>query len=413
MPVLTHRPRRRGVALAGVLAGLVGALVAAPSASAVPDCATPLPAVVPVLAGQGSLESVIVDGGGRLFYTDTTAKALMRLDEPGAAPVVVRAGIEAPGGLAFDADGRHLFVGQGDSLAGGLTGNLAPAASLLRVDVDSGQATVFATGLRMANGLVRAADGTLYASTDLGTSLDRIAPDGGLRRDWASVISGNGLAIDRAQRSLFVNQTFVPAQISRIDLADPRRVSTYFRAPADLAAGLDGMAIDPADRLVVAANLTGEVWRIDTDGTGCALGRGLVSTSAVAYGQGARGFSAGRLFAVGFDGKVVEVPGGRLAPQAAPPAAVPGPAVRPIRAPRLTLQPAAARVRGGFVAFVPRLTRGGAKGRRVAATLRIGGRTLRTGRPVRLRVGPGATRLTVRFTVAGDGYQRTIRLLRR
>jgi sugar lactone lactonase YvrE len=396
----------RPLRTAGAVLGVAALLACAPAALAVPDCETPLPPATTVLDGQGSLESVIVDGRGRLFYTDTTAKALMRLDRPGATPVPVKGGIDALGGLAFDADGTHLFVGQGDSLVGGLTGNLQPAASLLRIDVDTGATTVFATGLRMANGLARAADGTLFASSDLGASLDRIGPDGTLTRDWASVFSGNGLAIDSAQTGLFVNQTLAPAAIARVDLDKPAKVTTFFRATgADVVAGLDGMTIDPSDRLVVAANLTGQVWRVGTDAAACALARGLTNTSAVAYGHGAEGFSEGRLFAVGFDGKVVEVPAGRLPAGTPPPGLVDGPAP----AARISLAPASARVRGGRVrlAFHVRVGK-----RLVAARLRIGTRTVRTGRTVTLRVAPKARTLRVRFSVAGRAYTRTVTLRR-
>jgi gluconolactonase len=400
--------RRAPAAALAAVGGAIAVALGAPAAAlAVPDCATPLPAPKVVLGGQGTLESVIVDARGRLFYTDGTAGALMRLDRPGALPTVVLGGIDAPGGLAFDSDGRHLFLGQGDSVAGGLQGNLQPVATLLRVDVDTGAATTYATGLRMANGLVRAADGTLFASSDLGTTLDRIAPDGTLQRDWAAVFSGNGMAIDAAQTSIFVNQTFQPAAISRISLEDPRSVSPFFTAAgADVTAGLDGMAIDPSDRLVSAANLAGEVWRIGTDGRACALGRGLTTTSAVAYGHGTEGFSEGRLFAVGFDGVVAEIPGGQLPAGAATAPAPPRPAPA---AKTVTLLPATARVRGGRVRVVLHVRRGTGY---VATRVRVGRRVLRTGHRVSIPVRPRATRLVARFRLAGRSYMGTVRLVR-
>ncbi len=385
-----------------VLAATVLLIAVSPqNASAVPDCTSPLPVPQPVLTGQGVLESVIVDARGRLFYTDGTLGALMRLDRPGAAPVVVSAGIKAPGGLAFDADGRHLFVGQGDSLAGGLQGNVAPVASLLRVDVDTGTTTTFATGLRMANGLVRAADGTLFASADVTTTLDRIGPDGKVQSDWATVVSGNGLAIDRAQRNLFVNQTFQPAAITRIPLDAPGAPQTFFSASGpDIFAGLDGMTIDPADRLISTANLAGEVWRIGTDGKACALGRGLRTTSAAAYGQGPVGFSEGRLFAVGFDGVIAEIPGGRL-PVTDP--------VTPAAASRPTLLPRTAAVRSGAIRVVLHVE---VAGRYVRSVVRIAGQTVQTGRRVTLRVPTGARRLKASFEHAGKRVVRTITLRR-
>ena len=56
-------------------------------------------------SGCGLLESVIVDREGRLFFTSQTRRALLRLDAPDAAPVVVAFGIPAPGGLALAEDG--------------------------------------------------------------------------------------------------------------------------------------------------------------------------------------------------------------------------------------------------------------------------------------------------------------------
>lgn len=45
-------------------------------------------------------------------------------------------------------------------------------------------------------------------------------------------------------------------------------------------------------RLYVAANGADQVWRIEPDGAICALARGLRFPSAVALGQGPRGFRA-------------------------------------------------------------------------------------------------------------------------
>lgn len=389
--------------LAAALAIAV-ALATAPTASAVPDCATPQPGPLPVLSGQGTLESVVVDARGRLFYTDQTAAALMRLDRPGAPPVRVAA-VQAPGGLALDADGRHLFVGTGDSIQGGLLGNVAASAQLLRIDGDTGAVETFATGLRMANGVTRAADGTLFTSSDLGFGVERISPAGVVQPNWAAVFSGNGLAIDAAQRFLFVNQTFAPAAVVRVPLSDPSSPETYFRASgADLTAGLDGMTIDPQDRLIVAANLSGEVWRVGTDGAACALGRKLTNASAVAYGRGDTGFSEGRLFSVGFDGVVAELPAGRLAAVAAP---TPKP---PKATPAITLLPRSARVVGGRVRVVLHVRRGKHFVR--ATRVRAGRVPLRTGRRVTVRVSPSATLLVVTFRVGGKAYRRTVRLVR-
>lgn len=296
--------RRIGVALAAAVVS--SASLAAPAA-AVRTCSD-APAPRTILSGQGSLESVIVDRRGRLFYSDTTRKAIMRIDRPGEQPLLLAGGIESPGGLAFDADGA-LVVGQGNSLANGALGNVVGLARLLRVDPDSGATATYAEGLSMGNGLVRGPDGSFYASDDAGTGIDRVRA-GTVERGWASVISGNGLAIDPSGRWLYAAQTFVPAAIARVDLQDPSRVTTYARPGVeDVASGFDGLTIDGAGALYVAVQVPGEVWRVSPDRSICSLGGALQNASAVAVGRGGEGFAAGNVYAVGFSGRIVELPG--------------------------------------------------------------------------------------------------------
>lgn len=289
--------------------------VAAPAAFAVPNCAPALPAPVPMFSGGGVLESVIVDNQGRLYFTDSSKGALYRIDYPGGPAYPIAIGLANPGGLTFDADGRHLFIGVGNGFVGGLLGNLVPQASIMRLDTATGSYTGFAYGLRMANGLARASNGTLYASSDVGFTIDRISPAGVVTNNWAPVISGNGLAIDPGDHWLYVNQTFVPAAIKRIPLDHPGPPETYVRPGLlDIAAGLDGLTIDPHGRLVAAANSGLSIWRVNADRSICAVGRNLLLPSAVAYGHGSTGFSAGHLYAVTFSGGVFEIPGGYVAP---------------------------------------------------------------------------------------------------
>jgi hypothetical protein len=82
----------RGVAVV-VLAVVIAAGLPS-AAEAIAPCPGASTAITPVLAGQGVLESVIVDARGRLYYTDTTAKELRRLEAPGAAPETIAAGID-------------------------------------------------------------------------------------------------------------------------------------------------------------------------------------------------------------------------------------------------------------------------------------------------------------------------------
>lgn len=287
----------------------------APAALAAPDCAPNQPAPVPIYQGGGILESVIVDNGGHLYYTNSTKGLLMRIDHPGAPPSIAATGIGNPGGLAFDADQRYLFVGVGNGFQGGILGNVIPSAKILRLDLVTGARQTFATGLRMANGIARAADGTMYASSDVGLALDRISPSGVVTNNWSPVVSGNGLAIDPDQHWLYVNQTFVPAAIQRVPLDHPGPPETYVRPGLlDVAAGLDGLTMDSQGRLVAAANSGLAIWRVNPNRTVCVVGRNILLPSAVAYGHGSTGFAEGHLYAVTFSGGVYEIPGGYVAP---------------------------------------------------------------------------------------------------
>ena len=290
---------------------ITSGLLGRPAARAVRACG-PLPRVRVLRAGCGLLESVIVDRDGRLFFTSQTWNgrgrgALLRLDAPDAAPVAVAVGIESPGGLALADDGR-LIVGFGDSPQGGLVGNVSPRAGLLLVDPAGGGAEPWVSGLGMANGVARAPDGTVFASNDFGTHLDRVAADGSVQRRWAKVPSANGLVVDAAGRYVYAAQTFTRAAIKRVEIEHPENVTTHARPPAAAALSLlDGLAIDDAGRLYVAANGAGQVWRVEPDGAICAIARGLGSPSAVAVGLAGSPFPAANVYAVTFGGDVIEI----------------------------------------------------------------------------------------------------------
>jgi sugar lactone lactonase YvrE len=285
------------------------------TAQAVPDCRTPLPAPVQLYKGNSLLEAAIVDNQGHLYFSNAGQNSLWRMDSPNSVPYVFQTGLPNTGGLAFDADQSHILVGIGDGFVGGLLGNIKPAAKILSIDVHTHAVTTAASGLRMANGVARASDGTLFASSDVGLGIDRVSPSGVTQNNWATVISSNGLAIDPGEHWLYVNQTFVPAAIMRIPLDHPGPPEVYARPGLlDIAAGLDGLTMDPLGRPVAAANGGLAIWRVNPDRSICALGRGLLLPSAVAYGHGSTGFSAGHLYAVTFSGGVYEIPAGFVAP---------------------------------------------------------------------------------------------------
>jgi sugar lactone lactonase YvrE len=286
------------------LATTVAFLAGAAPALAVPDCPGYTQAPRVLLSGRGTLESVIVDRQGRLYFTDVSAGELLRMNSPTAKPKPVVKNLSSPGGLAWD-HGK-LIVGYGDSVA--TASSVNPVAGLVLFNPKNGKSRPLATGTQMSNGVARGPNGAIYASSDVGTGIDRVI-GGNVEINWAQLASPNGLAVSRNGRWLYANQTFVPAQISRIEIADPSNVQVYAApAPADNAAGLDGMTRDASGNLYVAANGGGAVWRVARDRSICALGSGFGLTSAVALGHGRRGFSRHNLYAVNFNGELIELP---------------------------------------------------------------------------------------------------------
>jgi gluconolactonase len=167
---------RQGRVVAGLarVAATFALPAAAAAARAVPYC-RPQPRPELLYSQLGLLESALVDEQGRLYVTShswdgPTRGAVLRIDRPGADPVALARGIGGPGGLALDAQGR-LIVGFGDSLQGGLIGNVVGRGGLLLVDRDSGEYKTWVKGLGMANGVARAPDGTIFASNDFGTHI--------------------------------------------------------------------------------------------------------------------------------------------------------------------------------------------------------------------------------------------------
>jgi glucose/arabinose dehydrogenase len=289
------------VTLAAVSA-LSGALVAAPSAFAAPDC--PGGRIAPqTLASTGdTLEYGIFDRRGRFFYSDQSTSMLMRIDRFGEPPKPL-APIPAPGAMVFASDGS-IIIGTGDSAQNGSMGDMNPMSALMRVNPDTGAAQTYATGLGMANGIALGPHRTIYATNDAGFDIDRVQR-GKVTHPWAKVYSTNGVVVSPDDRYVYVSQTFAPAAIQRISIADPSKVTPYAVAQGgDMSAGLDDMTIDRQGNLYVAANGAGQVWKVDTSGTICVLAGGLLFPSAVNFGVGS---NSRNLYVVGFDGRVSEL----------------------------------------------------------------------------------------------------------
>jgi hypothetical protein len=289
------------------------AMAATQAAAAVPPCTGAVSKTV-LYSDLGRLESVIAGGAGRLYVsltpTASTASRLISIVRPGATPRTVADGPGGPGGLAWDR--RRLLWGFGNTAENGETGDTNPVSGLFRLNLERGIRSVVSDRLGMANGIAKASNGAIFASNDFGTKLDRISPSGTTLNGWATVESANGLVVSRNQKYLFAAQTFSePSAISRIEIANPANVTTWASTEGVIAGNpvFDGLTRDDKGNLYVAAWAAGEVWKVDTKRRFCVLATGLGRPSSLVFGLGKRGFRAGNLYTVGFNGEVSEIKG--------------------------------------------------------------------------------------------------------
>ncbi|KAF0970517.1 MULTISPECIES: SMP-30/gluconolactonase/LRE family protein [Gordonia] len=296
-----------GASAAAVALGLATAVGPAP-ASAAPLCPGAAPARLVGVVPGAALEGLTVDAGGRLYTTDLVSGRVYRLSGPGApaVPIARVPGGSGAGALAWTPDGT-LLVGYGSDPRV-FVGDALRHASIGRLDVNTRAFRPWVTGLSAANGMDVSARGNVYATNDFGNLIGRVSPGGAVNAAWGALPSANGAVLSRDDRWLYVSRTFVNPGVSRISTADPRNVQSLLGVGT--LSTPDGLTLDSRDRPVVPFNATGEIVRITSPGRYCVLATGLSTSSVLSYGRGDRGFSAGRLYRAGFDGRIYEIPGG-------------------------------------------------------------------------------------------------------
>uniref|UniRef100_A0AAU2K087 SMP-30/gluconolactonase/LRE family protein n=1 Tax=Streptomyces sp. NBC_00049 TaxID=2903617 RepID=A0AAU2K087_9ACTN len=306
-----RRPRR-GIVAAVALAAAAG--VPAP-AHAAPACVVTGAAPPPVEVAHVPdwVESIAVDGRGRMFATAYYTGRVYRIDAPGSAPVALTGDIGANGGIVVRADGR-LLVGTGNDPLHSLTGGAFPVSELLQVDPESGEVSSYASGLGGIDGVALAPDGTVYTTTVGGRNIGRVTPDGRVDPAWARVQQANGIAVSPGGDQVYVVQTTVAPGLYRIPVSDPAHPQRWISAGLlDTLALPDGLTLDGRGRPLIATHAAGQIWRVE-GGNLCAVESGMHLSTQITYGRGDRGFSAGRLYRAGVDGKIYEVPAGAEPP---------------------------------------------------------------------------------------------------
>lgn len=264
-----------------------------------------------VAKGYGLLENLAFDGQGTLLLSEGslggTPGGIRGLTAAGVKSTVVP-DVASPGGIVVD--GRTAYFNTGDGLASGLF-NIADG-TLSKVDLDTRQVSVVASGLVMPNGLVRLPGGDFVVSRDLGKgSMTRITPAGGKTPYAPAATNTNGMAVDLARNQFYVVSTFNPTtEVFVIDLDNPTAAPRTIQIPGlgplnaadDIVLGADG-------HLYVALNVAGSVVRVNPDtGAQCTIAKGLPFSSSLRFGAGP-GWDANSLYVTSFLGTLT-----RLAP---------------------------------------------------------------------------------------------------
>jgi gluconolactonase len=217
----------------------------------------------PGLKTDSFLEGPSFDLAGTLYLVDIPWGRIFRVDSKGVFSVVAEYD-GAPNGLKIHRDGR-VFVADF-------------ARGILELDPRSGRMTPVADrfedrSFNGVNDLVFAGNGDLYF-TDQGLSglhdpsgrVFRLRASGTLELVLDHVPSPNGLVLDRAESTLYVNVTRDNA-IWRIPLTPEGRafkVGAFIRLSGGV--GPDGLALDQQGGLAIAHLGLGVVWLVSATG---------------------------------------------------------------------------------------------------------------------------------------------------
>lgn len=276
-----------------------------------PEVTLPVAAIELVSGEFGTAEGIVFNGEGRLFVVaDTDVWEIATDGTPTmVADLVTPVGLAARGAteilvgdfgpLTFNADGEN---------SDGEVVSLTPA----------GEVSVVATGIGDPNFIHVRADGSLLVSDDFTDIIYGISPSGELTTFLQGIQSPNGIVESLDGSELYVAQTFsqlTPSfafddRVWRVPLSPEGPGTPVLLASLGGSGANDGVTLDALGRVYVAANVDGEVWRIDpaTDEV-VLVAENLPFVASLAFGEG--DFNQTSIYATQlFGGVVWEIPVG-------------------------------------------------------------------------------------------------------
>ena len=247
---------------------------------------------------DGGSEGIAFGADGNLYVTNNDAGTgrVWRVDAAGTAEVF--ADVPYALGLAGRSDGGFIVASIGETRM--------PDGAVYTVGADGMASVLPLLGgtIDNPNFVAIAPDGSALISDDFDTRVFRVAVDGTVTEAIADVPSPNGIAYSPSGDALFVASTFTPdGQLTRYDV-DAQGMPLEASAVEILQLGpgstLDGVAVDADGFVYVAANLKGEIWRVDGSSTelqdGELFAAGLMTPASLAFGRSEGGFDPCSLY---------------------------------------------------------------------------------------------------------------------
>jgi sugar lactone lactonase YvrE len=216
------------------------------------------------------------DGDGTIWQLDAEAN----ISEFAKVPYAL--------GLAPQAEGGFVVASIG------LSDPDVDDGAVYVVDAQGGP-SVLATGIASPNFIALAPDGSALVSDDFdSTRVFRVTADGGVSVVIEQVESPNGMAYSPDGTYFYVASTFTPiGQLTRYEVDGeglPIEATAIEILQLGQASTPDGIAVDAEGKVYVAANIPGQLWRVDgsadTLQPGELVAEGLGSPASLAFGKG-------------------------------------------------------------------------------------------------------------------------------
>ena len=192
-----------------------------------------------------------------------------------------------------DAIGIAAMAG-GNLMVASLGEITEPDGAIYTVDA-MGMATLLAMGIDSPNFVTRAPDGSTLVSDDYqNTRVFRVTQGGEITVVIEDVPSPNGMAYSPDGGLFYVASTFTPeGQLTRYEVGPdgmPIEATGVEILQLGMASTPDGIAVDANGWVYVAANLRGEIWRVDGAATDLQPGELVADQlgfpASLAFGRG-------------------------------------------------------------------------------------------------------------------------------